>query len=51
MRVIEHDQDSFGTPWYQLTINNQIIASGVYFFVVEDHETGERATGKFVVIH
>lgn len=51
VRVIEHNQDAFGEPWYQLSINNQIVASGVYFFVVEDHETGERATGKFVVIH
>jgi hypothetical protein len=51
IRTIEHDRDTYGNPWYQLTINNQIIASGVYFFVVEDLETGARANGKFVVIH
>jgi len=49
--TIEHDEESYGNPWYQLSINNQIIASGVYFFVVEDHATGDRANGKFVVIH
>lgn len=51
INTIEHEEDSFGDPWYQLTTNNQIIASGVYYFVVEDHATGERANGKFVVIH
>jgi hypothetical protein len=51
IRTIEHDRETYGNPWYQLSINNQIIASGVYFFVVEDHETGGRANGKFVVIH
>ena len=49
--TVEHDRETFGNPWYQLSINNQIIASGVYYFVVEDRDTGERANGKFVVIH
>lgn len=47
----EHDRETYGDPWYQLSINNQIIASGVYYFVVEDRDTGARASGKFVVIH
>lgn len=51
IETIEHDRESYGNPWYQLSINNQLIASGVYYFVVEDHDTGARATGKFVVIH
>lgn len=51
IQTIEHDRASFGNPWYQLSFNNQVIASGIYYFVVEDHATGERATGKFVVIH
>lgn len=51
VQTIEHDRQSYGEPWYQLTFNNQVIASGVYYFVVEDHVTGERANGKFVVIH
>ncbi len=47
----EHDRETYGNPWYQLSINNQIIASGVYYFVVDDRETGARSKGKFVVIH
>jgi hypothetical protein len=49
--TIEHDRETYGNPWYQLSINNQIIASGVYYFVVEDFETRARANGKFIVIH
>ena len=51
IQTIEHDEASYGDPWYQLTFNNQIVASGVYYFVVEDHATGDTANGKFVVIH
>jgi len=51
IRTIEHNRETYGNPWYQLSINNQIIASGVYFFVVEDRETGARSNGKFIVIH
>lgn len=51
VQTIEHERSSFGNPWYQLSTNNQVIASGVYFFVVQDHETGSVARGKFVVIH
>ena len=51
VQTIEHERESYGNPWYQLSINNQLVASGVYFFVVEDHATGARTTGKFVVIH
>jgi hypothetical protein len=47
----EHDRETYGNPWYQLSINSQIIASGIYYFVVEDRETGARSKGKFVVIH
>ena len=51
VQTIEHDEASYGDPWYQLTFNNQIVASGVYYFVVEDHATGDTSNGKFVVIH
>jgi hypothetical protein len=47
----EHERATYGNPWYQLSINNQIIASGVYYFVVEDRKTGARSSGKFIVIH
>jgi hypothetical protein len=36
--------------WYQVTRNNQMLASGVYFFTVDDDQ-GNRVQGKFVVIH
>ncbi len=51
IRTIEHEQETYGNPWYQLSINNQIIASGIYYFVVEDRESGVKSNGKFAVIH
>jgi hypothetical protein len=51
IQTIEHNRETYGDPWYQLSINNQIVASGVYYFVVEDYDTGDRSDGKFVVIH
>lgn len=51
IQTIEHAQETYGNPWYQLSINNQIIASGVYYFVVEDRESSAVSSGKFVVIH
>ena len=49
VNTIEHIGDAYGNPWYQITRNNQLLASGVYFFVVDD-ATGARTHGKFVVI-
>lgn len=46
---VENPEGGFGNPWYQISRNNQLIAAGVYFFVVED-ESGATAHGKFVVI-
>ena len=37
-------------PWNLLSKNNQIIASGLYFFSVKDHRTGDVKVGKFAVI-
>lgn len=50
VNTIEHERNTFGNPWYQITRNNQLLASGVYFFVVED-AGGATARGKFIVIH
>lgn len=50
VNTIEHDASSYYNNWYQISRNDQLLASGVYFFVVED-ESGARTTGKFVVIH
>lgn len=49
VNTIEHSSDTFGRAWYQITRNNQQIASGLYFFVVTT-PTGKRTHGKFVVI-
>jgi hypothetical protein len=51
INTIEHEADKFNNPWYQITRNNQMLASGVYFFVVDDLDTGARSHGKFVIIH
>lgn len=50
INTIEHDGESYYNNWYQISRNDQLLASGVYFFVVED-ESGARSNGKFVVIH
>ena len=47
--TIEHDAAQYSTPWFQVSRNNQEIASGVYFFVVRTPE-GATFRGKFVVI-
>jgi len=50
VNTIDHDADSYSVAWYQVTRNNQMLASGVYFFTVDDDQ-GNRVQGKFVVIH
>lgn len=49
VETIEHDQPIYSVAWFQVTRNQQEIASGIYFYVVTTPE-GETATGKFVVI-
>jgi hypothetical protein len=48
--TIEHDADEYSTEWFQVSRNNQWLASGVYYFTVED-EKGNRSWNKFVIIH
>ena len=50
VNTIEHNADNYSVAWYQVTRNNQLLASGVYFFTVDDDQ-GHRIHGKFVVIH
>jgi hypothetical protein len=56
IETIHHGQEGQGGegqilhPFFQVSRNNQIIASGVYYFVVED-ASGAKAHGKFVIIH
>lgn len=49
IETIDHDEPVFSVAWFQVTRNDQDIASGVYFFVVTTPE-GDTSTGKFVVI-
>jgi len=46
---IEHDDPTYSVAYFQVTRNNQRLASGVYFYVVTTPE-GEVARGKFVII-
>lgn len=48
---IIHNTDVYSHEWFQISRNSQRIAAGVYFYVVEDLERGDTATGKFVIIH
>lgn len=50
VQTISHDTELYSTEYFQVTRNNQLIASGVYFFVVETPD-GSRTHGKFVIIH
>jgi hypothetical protein len=50
VETINHDSGFYSTEYMQLTRNNQMIAAGVYFFVVETPD-GNRGHGKFVVIN
>ena len=50
VQTIQHNAPVYSsTEWYQITSNNQSIASGVYFFVVTTPD-GTQSTGKFIVI-
>jgi hypothetical protein len=48
---IDHNTNQYSHEWFQISRNSQRIAAGVYFYVVEDFDRGDHATGKFVIIH
>jgi hypothetical protein len=48
--TFEHTNGFDMAPWYQVTRNEQFIASGLYFFVVTTAD-GRKTDGKFVIIH
>ncbi len=50
IQTIQHDVDKIQHPWFQITRNNQLIASGVYFYVVSAPD-GSHCHGKFVIIN
>ena len=52
IQTLDHDGDAYSeVSWFQISRNHQMVASGVYFFVVQDAATGKLAKGKFVIIH
>jgi hypothetical protein len=50
VKSIEHNGE-YSEPWDQHSESGQWVASGVYYFTVEDHDTGDRGWNKFVIIH
>jgi hypothetical protein len=48
--VINHEDGSGDAYWNHTTSSGQIVASGIYFAVITDTETGGRAIKKFVII-
>jgi hypothetical protein len=50
VETLEHDSNEYSTEWFQVSRNNQWIASGVYYFTVDD-DKGNRSWNKFVIIH
>jgi len=49
VETIEHNKPIYSVAWFQVTRNNQEIASGVYFYVVTTPE-GKQTSGKFIVV-
>ncbi|MBI5475260.1 MAG: T9SS C-terminal target domain-containing protein [Ignavibacteriales bacterium] len=50
VETIEHNSNEYSSEWFQVSRNNQWIASGVYYFTVDD-DKGNRSWNKFVIIH
>ncbi|MBD3402980.1 hypothetical protein GF420_08790 [candidate division GN15 bacterium] len=55
IREFEHDKSASDptahhNEWNLISRNTQMIVSGIYYWSVEDHETGRVQTGKLVVI-
>ena len=49
VQKIEHDVAIYSAAWFQVTRNDQDIASGIYFYVVTTPD-GQKESGKFIVI-
>lgn len=50
IETIKHTDGSGDEFWDITTSSRQVVVSGIYIAVIEDHQTGERAIRKFVVI-
>jgi len=49
VETIEHDSPTFSTAWFQVTRNDQDIASGIYFYVVSTPD-GDTSNGKLIIV-
>jgi len=49
IETIEHNSKTFSKEWFQVTRNEQDIASGIYFYVVTTPD-GNSVNGKLIVI-
>ena len=50
IETIEHTDGSGDQLWNLTTSSNQLIVSGIYIAVIQDHDTGDHVVRKFVVI-
>ncbi|MFA3781811.1 hypothetical protein ABRY23_01950 [Melioribacteraceae bacterium 4301-Me] len=50
IKTIEHTDGSGDAYWDSVTSSNQVVVSGLYIAVIENHDTGERKIIKFVII-
>ena len=49
VETLEHDADLYSTAWFQISRNDQDIASGIYVYVITTPD-GDKATGKLIVV-
>ncbi len=49
IETIEHDEPVYTTAWFQVTRNEQEIASGIYLYVITTPD-GDKASGKFIIV-
>lgn len=50
IKTIEHNDGSGDEFWNMTTEDRQLVVSGLYIAVIDNHENGERVVKKFVVI-
>jgi len=49
VETIKHDKPEYSTAWFQVTRNDQEIASGIYLYVITTPD-GDQKSGKFIVV-
>jgi hypothetical protein len=49
VKKLEHNSDSYSHEFFQVSRNDQVVASGIYFYVVTTPD-GQQSGGKFVIV-